>query len=72
MLALLEVVKILAAEDAELYATSIRDVLSPAGATPGGQRSFQVLECAVENVLSSLRDGAFIIPFHAVGSPMLI
>jgi plasmid stabilization system protein ParE len=69
VLALLEVVKILAAEDAELYARSIRDALSPAGATPSGQRSFQVLERAVENVLSSLRDGAFIIPFHALGSP---
>ncbi|KAI0255354.1 armadillo-type protein [Lactifluus subvellereus] len=57
VLALLEVIKILAGEDAEVYARSIRDVLSPAGATSSGQRSAQVLERAVENVLSSLRDG---------------
>jgi hypothetical protein len=58
VLALLEVIKILAGEDAELYARSVRDVLSPpAGAGPDAQRSSQVLERAVENVLSSLRDG---------------
>ena len=62
MLALLEVVKILAAEDAESYARSVRDVLSPAGAVPSGQRSSQVLERAVENVLSSLRDGESVVP----------
>ena len=59
MLSLLEVVKILAGEDAELYARSIKDVLSPAGA--GGlnaaQQSPHVLERAVEVGLSSLRDG---------------
>ena len=58
---LLEVIKILAGEDAELYARSIRDVLSPHAAAkpvgPDAQRSSQVLERAVENVLSSLRDG---------------
>jgi hypothetical protein len=58
VLALLEVIKILAGEDAELYARSVRDVLSPpARAEPNGQRISQVLERAVENVLSSLRDG---------------
>ncbi|KAH9057664.1 ARM repeat-containing protein [Lactarius vividus] len=59
VLALLEVVKILAGEDAELYARSIKDVLSPAGAgeVNGAQQSSQVLERAVEIVLSSLRDG---------------
>ena len=58
VLALLEVVKILAGEDAELYAGSIKDVLSPAGAgVNGAQQSSQVLERAVEIVLSSLRDG---------------
>ena len=58
VLALLEVIKILAGEDAELYARSVRDVLSPsAGAGPDAQRSSQVLERAVESVLSSLRDG---------------
>ncbi|KAH9977107.1 armadillo-type protein [Lactifluus volemus] len=57
VLALLEAVKILAVEDAEFYARSVRDVLSPAGAVPSGQQSSQVLERAVENVLSSFRDG---------------
>jgi len=61
VLALLDVVEILAGEDAELYARSIRDVLSPhAVVEPAGcdaQRNLQVLERAVENVLSSLRDG---------------
>jgi hypothetical protein len=59
VLALLEVVKILAGEDAELYARSIRDVISPAGARADhdARRSSRVLERAVENVLSSLRDG---------------
>jgi len=61
VLALLEVIKILAGEDAELYARSIRDVLSPRGtaepAGPDAQRNSQVLERAVENVLTSLRDG---------------
>ena len=61
VLALLQVIEILAGEDAELYARSIRDVLSPhATAEPAGpdvQRDSQVLERAVENVLSSLRDG---------------
>ncbi len=62
VLALLEVIKILAGEDAELYARSIRDVLSPphAGtaepAEPHAQLDSQVLERTVENVLSSLRD----------------
>ncbi len=64
VLSLLEVIEILAGEDAELYARSVRDVLSPprpAGAPepaePDAQRDSQVLERAVENVLSSLRDG---------------
>ncbi|KAH8980845.1 ARM repeat-containing protein [Lactarius hatsudake] len=59
VLALLEVVKILAGEDAELYARSIKDVLSRPGAgeVNGAQQSSQVLERAVEIVLSSLRDG---------------
>ena len=60
VLALLGVIEILAGEDAELYARSIRDVLSPhPTAEPAGpdQRNSQVLERAVENVLSSLRDG---------------
>ncbi|KAH9171445.1 ARM repeat-containing protein [Lactarius sanguifluus] len=59
VLALLEVVKILAGDDAELYARSIKDVLSLAGAgeVNGAQQSSQVLERAVEIVLSSLRDG---------------
>ena len=58
VLSLLEVIKILAGEDAEVYASSIRDVLSPpAMDEPDAQRSSQVLERAVENVLSSLRDG---------------
>jgi hypothetical protein len=58
VLGLLEVIKILAGEDAELYARSVRDVLSPpAGPGPDAQRISQVLERAVENVLSSLRDG---------------
>jgi hypothetical protein len=62
VLSLLEVIKILANEDAELYARSIRDVLSSPHATaepagPDAQRNFQVLERAVENVLTSLRDG---------------
>ena len=59
VLALLEVIKILAGEDAELYARSVRDVLSPpaGAAAPDAQRSSQVLERAVEDVLSSLRDG---------------
>lgn len=59
MLSLLEVIKILAGEDAELYARSIKDVLSPAGAggVNGAQQSSRVLERAVEIVLSSLRDG---------------
>lgn len=59
VLSLLEVIKILAGEDAELYARSINDILSPPGA--GGvnvaQQSSRVLERAVEIVLSSLRDG---------------
>ena len=59
VLSLLEVIKILAGEDAELYARSIKDILSPPGA--GGvnvaQQSSRVLERAVEIVLSSLRDG---------------
>ena len=66
VLALLEVIKILAGEDAELYARSIRDVLSPAEAASGGQQSAQVLERAVENVLSSLRDGEFAFFFPCV------
>ena len=59
MLALLEAAKILAGEDAKLYARSVRDILLlPAGAAaPDAQRSSQVLEHPVENVLSSLRDG---------------
>ena len=61
VLSLLEVIKILANEDAELYARSIRDVLSPHAtaepAMPDAQRNPQVLERAVENVLTSLRDG---------------
>lgn len=59
VLSLLEVIKILAGEDAELYARSIKDVLSPAGAggVNGAQQSSRVLERAVEIVLSSLRDG---------------
>lgn len=60
VLALLEVTKVLAGEDAELYARSIKDVLSHATAERAGpdtQRNSQVLERAVENVLSSLRDG---------------
>ena len=59
VLALLEVVKILAGEDAELYARSIKDVLSPVGAggVHGAEKSPHVLERAVEVVLSSLRDG---------------
>jgi hypothetical protein len=61
VLSLLEVIEILAGEDAELYARSIRDVLSPhvtaEPAGPDAQRNSQVLERAVENVLSSLRDG---------------
>lgn len=61
VLSLLEVTKILANEDAELYARSIRDVLSPHTTTeptgPDAQRNSQVLERAVENVLTSLRDG---------------
>ncbi|KAI9457813.1 ARM repeat-containing protein [Lactarius psammicola] len=59
VLALLEVIKILAGEDAELYARSVKDVLSPAGAggVNGAQQSSQVLERAVEIVLSSLREG---------------
>ena len=59
VLSLLEVIKILAGEDAELFARSIKDILSPPGA--GGanvaQQSSRVLERAVEIVLSSLRDG---------------
>jgi AP-4 complex subunit epsilon-1 len=70
VLALLEVIKILAGEDAELYARSVRDVLSPlARAEPNAQRSSQVLERAVENVLSSLRDGEFV--YSRWGSPRL-
>lgn len=59
VLSLLEVIKILAGEDAELYARSIKDVLSPAGAggVNGTQKGSRVLERAVEIVLSSLRDG---------------
>jgi len=61
VLSLLQVIEILAGEDAELYARSIRDVLSPhttaEPAVPDAQRNSQVLERAVENVLSSLRDG---------------
>ena len=59
VLSLLEVVKILAGDDAELYARSIKDVLSPAGAAGvnGAQQSSRVLERAVEIVLSSLSDG---------------
>ncbi|KAI0003205.1 armadillo-type protein [Russula compacta] len=57
VLSLLEVIKILAGEDAELYARSIRDVISPAGAGPDAQQTSQVLERAVEAVLSSLREG---------------
>lgn len=57
VLALLEVIKILAGEDAELYARSVRDVVSSASAAPHSQRNSQVHERAVENVLSSLRDG---------------
>jgi hypothetical protein len=59
VLSLLEVIKILAGEDAELYARSIKDVLSPAGTggVNGTQQSSRVLERAVEIVLSSLRDG---------------
>ena len=59
VLALLEVIKILAGEDAELYARSVRDVLSPPAGTAASnaQQSSQVLERTVENVLSSLRDG---------------
>lgn len=64
VLALLEVIKILAGEDAELYARSVRDVLSPpVRAEPNAQRISQVLERAVENVLSSLRDGE---PFYSL------
>ena len=59
VLSLLEVVKILAGDDAELYARSIKDVLSPAGAAGvnRAQQSSRVLERAVEIVLSSLSDG---------------
>ncbi|KAI9508829.1 ARM repeat-containing protein [Russula earlei] len=57
VLALLEVITILAGDDAELYARSIRDVISPASTRPDAWRSSQVLERAVETVLSSLRDG---------------
>ena len=59
VLSLLEVIKILAGEDAELYARSIKDVLSPAAArgVNGTRQSSQVLERAVDIVLSSLRDG---------------
>lgn len=57
VLALLEVIKILAGDDAELYARSVRDVISPAGAGHDARRSSHVLERAVESVLSSLRDG---------------
>jgi AP-4 complex subunit epsilon-1 len=71
VLALLEVVKILAAEDAEFYARSVRDVLSPAEAVPSGQRSSQVLERAVENVLSSFRDGEFVVPLGVSRSSRL-
>jgi hypothetical protein len=71
VLALLEAVKILAAEDAEFYARSVRDVLSPAGAVPSGQRSSQVLERAVENVLSSFRDGEFVVPLCALRNSRL-
>lgn len=72
VLGLLEVIKILAGEDAELYARSVRDVLSPPlGAEPDAQRISQVLERAVENVLSSLRDGkAFHLLALRYGSPM--
>jgi hypothetical protein len=57
VLALLEVIKILAGDDAELYARSVRDVILPMGAVHEARPSSQVLERAVENVLSSLRDG---------------
>ncbi len=59
VLALLEVVKILAGEDTEVYARSVKDVLSPAaaGGITGAQKRSQVLERAVEIVLFSLRDG---------------
>ncbi|KAI0285247.1 armadillo-type protein [Russula brevipes] len=61
VLALLQVTEILADEDAELYARSVRDLVSPAPApaAPDAQQgaSSQVLERAVESVLSSLRDG---------------
>lgn len=57
VLALLEVIKILAGDDAELYARSVRDVISPTGAGHDARRNSQVLERAVENVLSSLHDG---------------
>lgn len=57
VLSLLEVIKILAGEDAELYARSIRDVISPAGAGLDTQQTSQVLERAVDAVLSSLREG---------------
>ena len=57
VLALLEVIKILAGDDAELYARSVRDVISPMGTVHEARPSSQVLERAVENVLSSLRDG---------------
>ncbi|KAI0303354.1 armadillo-type protein [Multifurca ochricompacta] len=57
VLALLEVIKALAGEDAELYARSVRDTLSPIGTVSSVQQSTRVLERAVENVLSTLRDG---------------
>jgi nitric oxide reductase activation protein len=68
VIALLGVAKIIAGEDAELYARSVRDVISPARARGehNALRSSQVLERAVEDVLSSLRDGETLILFSQV------